>query len=59
MCICVHVENMKAVIVPEAHYVPCSPVLYSSGEWNARVKTGTVPLPTGPTVTAVSKTSIK
>jgi hypothetical protein len=59
MCISVHVENRKAVMVPEAHCVPCSPILYSSGEWDATVKEVVIPLTTGPTVTVVSNTSIK
>jgi hypothetical protein len=57
MCISVHVENRKVVMVPEAHYIQFSPILYSSGEWDATVKNGANPLTTGPIVTVDSRTS--
>jgi len=56
MRISVHVENRKAVVVPEAHYTQCRPVLYSSGEWDATVKNRAIPLTTGPIVNVDSRT---
>ena len=43
--------------VPEAQYTQCSSVLYLSGEWDAIVKNGAIPLRTGPMVTVDSRTA--
>jgi hypothetical protein len=46
-------------MVPEAYYIQRSPVSYSSGEWDATVKNGDIPVTTGPMVTVDSRSLIK